>query len=141
MGLDTIVNDILEKARTESEAILNDANAEADKIIAAAQAKSSKHREEQEEAARREVERLKQQEISGANLEVKRAVLNARKDLLDEVYRQAVERLQNLPVDKQSSILEAIIKKHASDGDRIYSNEKDKLLITSISNNEYAGTI
>jgi V/A-type H+-transporting ATPase subunit E len=141
MGLDTIVNDILEKARAESEAILKDAQAEADRIIADAKAEAEAFREEREEAVRREVERLRRQEISGANLEVKRAILNARKDLLDEVYRRAEERLQNLPVDRQSSILETIIRKHASDGDRIYSNERDKLLITSISNHEYAGTI
>lgn len=141
MGLDTIVNDILEKARAESETILSEAKAKAERIIAEAEEKSSKYREEQEDAVRREVERLRQQEISAAKLEVKRAILNARKDLLDEVYRRAVERLQNLPVDKQSRMLEAILEKHASPGDRIYSNERDKLLITSISNHEYAGTI
>jgi len=86
MGLEGIVQDIRAKGKAEADRISTETDQEVSRIIADARARAAEIKHAKEEAARKEIERLRQQELSSAHLEVKRAILNARKELLDEVY-------------------------------------------------------
>ncbi|MCD4704023.1 MAG: V-type ATP synthase subunit E, partial [Methanosarcinaceae archaeon] len=52
-----------------------------------------------------DIERMRRQEISSAKLEVKRAILNARKDALEKVYNYTVDLIATLPDPKQEELL------------------------------------
>ncbi len=141
MGLENITQEILNKAKREAEDIRSEATAEAEKILQQAKEKAEEIKKEREKALEAEIERLRHQEASSASLEAKRQILNAKKELLDTVYKKAVEEISNLPPEKNAELLTTLLKKHASEGSKIYSNEKDRTLVVELSGLEYAGSI
>ncbi|TAN37012.1 MAG: V-type ATP synthase subunit E, partial [Candidatus Methanoperedens sp.] len=99
MGLDAIVEEIKAKGKAEADRIVGETYQEVSRIIADAQSQAAKLKAAKEEAVRKEIERLRQQELSSANLEVKRAMLNARKEILDEAYEASKEAINKLPAE------------------------------------------
>ncbi len=141
MGLDAIVEEISDKGRIEADKIGEEASLEVSKIIAEAEANAVRLKAAKEEAVRKEIDRLRQQELSSANLEVKKAILNARKEILDEVYEDAKESVKKLPAEKNQKLLKSIIEKNQNSNARIYSRTKDRQAIKKLTKLEYAGEI
>ncbi len=141
MGLDAIVEEIRAKGKAEADRISGETYQEVSKIISEAQSQAAKIRTAKEEAVRKEIERLRQQEMSSAHLEVKRAMLNARKELLDEVYENAKDAIQKLPAEKNQNILKSIIGKNENNNARIYSTKKDKATTKKLTKLDYADDI
>lgn len=141
MGLDAIVEEIKAKGRAEADKINQETSLEVSKIIADARAGAAKLKAAKEETLKKELERLKQQELSSANLEVKKAKLNARKEILDLVYEDARESISKLPEQMNQKILRSIIEKNESGNSKIYSRSKDKSIVTQMTKLEYAGEI
>jgi len=132
MGLDAIVEEIKAKGKAEASKINQETSLEVSKIIADARASADKIKAAKQEAVKKEIERIKQQELSSANLEVKKAKLNARKGILDAVYEDAKEKISNLPAEKNQKILKSIIEKNQSGNNKIYSRGKDQPLVSKI---------
>ena len=141
MGLDAIVQEIKAKGKAQAQNITGEADKEAARITAEAQIQAEKIKAAKVEAARKEIDRLRQQELSSANLEVKRSILNARKEVLDEVAQNAKEAVLKLPADKNKALLQSIIAKNQVNNSKIYSNEKDKAIVKKLTKLEYAGEI
>lgn len=141
MGLEAIVEEIKAKGKAEAFKINQETSLEVSKIIADARAGSAKIKAAKEEAVKKEIERIKQQELSSANLEVKKAKLNARKEILDAAYEEAREAILKLPAEKNQMILKSIIEKNQSGNSKIYSREKDKPTVTKLTKLEFAGEI
>ncbi|MDO9097515.1 MAG: V-type ATP synthase subunit E [Candidatus Methanoperedens sp.] len=141
MGLDAIVEEIKAKGRAEANKIGEETSLEVSKILADAEASAARLKAAKEEAARKEIERLRQQELSSANLEIKKAKLNARKEVLDEVYEAAKESVIKLPAEKNQKLLKSIIEKNETNNARIYSKAKDKPVVKKLTKLEYAGEI
>jgi len=141
MGLDAIVEEIKAKGRAEAGKISDETEKEVSKIIADAKAASAKLRTAKEEAVRKEIDRLRHQELSSASLEVKKAALNARKEILDEVYEAAKESVNKLPAEKNQKLLKSIIEKNENNNARVYSRAKDKTVVKKLTKLEYASEI
>ena len=86
MGLESVVNEIREKGQKEAAAIRQETAAEVEKILKAAQTRAEKIKMAANEDVEKQVSHILSQEVSAANLMVKRDLLNAQKSLLDEVY-------------------------------------------------------
>jgi V/A-type H+-transporting ATPase subunit E len=140
MGLEVVVKDVLARGEEEANRIRRDGRDEANAIIAGAEKTSSQIREEKREQTTEQIGRRKNREISSANLEVKRATLNAKKDLLDRVYDEAIEMLATLPEPEREEIIKKLLESQ-TDSTRIFSNENDEALVKRISSLEYGGTI
>ncbi len=141
MGLEAIVEEIKAKGRAEADSIGAVAYQEVSKITADAQSRAAKLKAIKEEGIRKEIERLRQQELSSANLEVKRAMLNARKEVLDEVYSAAKEAVAKLPAEKNQRFLSSIIRKNEANSSRIYSRDPDRATVKKLTKLNYAGQI
>ncbi|MCE8423672.1 MAG: V-type ATP synthase subunit E [Candidatus Methanoperedens sp.] len=141
MGLDKIVQEIKAKGKAEAERIDGEAYKESSQIISDSHIQAEKIKAVKEEAARKEIERLRQQELSSANLEVKRSILNARKEVLDEVAEMAKDAVKELPADKNRKLLELIVEKNQENNSKIYSNEKDMAVVKKLTKLEFAGKI
>jgi V/A-type H+-transporting ATPase subunit E len=141
MGLETIVEEIKAKGRAEADRINAEADKEVSRIIEEAKSRAAKIKTAKQEEVKKEISRLRQQELSSANLEVKRALLNARKEVLDEVYEKARDAIREFPAEKNQRLLKAIIEKNAADNMRIYSNSRDKPVIQKVTKLKYAGEI
>ncbi|MBU4374794.1 MAG: V-type ATP synthase subunit E [Euryarchaeota archaeon] len=141
MGLDAIIEEIKAKGRAEADKISEETSSEVLKIIAEAKANAAVLKAAKEEAVRKEIDRLRQQEVSSANLEAKKAILNARKEILDEVYENAKESVKKLPAEKNQKLLKSIIEKNENNNAKIYSKAKDKPVVKKLTKLEYAGEI
>ena len=132
MGLENVVNDILEQAKTEVAAIEAEAQDEAAAMTDKAKNEAEKILADSKTEVEANIQRRLKQETSSAQLEIKRAALNAKKDVLDSVYQSAKEAISSLAPDKNTSMLKAILDEHGSDGTSVYSNARDAKLVREL---------
>jgi V/A-type H+-transporting ATPase subunit E len=140
MGLEVVVKDVLERGHEEANRIKREGTDEANVIIAAAENTARQILEERREQAVQQIERRKNREISSANLEVKRAILNVKKELLDEVYNESLGALAALSESERETILKKLLESH-TDSKRVFSNKSDESIVRRITHLEYGGTI
>ena len=141
MGLETVVKDIMDFAQKEVSQIDAEADAEISVILDDARQAAKKIMGERLSKAEDDIKKIRQQETSSSNLEVKRAILNARKEVLENVYQQVVEKTATLSPSKNEELLKAIIEKQQCNGSRIYSNRDSEDIVKRLSSLEYAGNI
>ena len=141
MGLENVVNDILEQAKSEVATIEAEAQDEADNIINEAKAKAKTIITESQAKIEADIRRKIKQEKSSAQLEVKRTALNAKKDVLDSVYESAREAISSLSSEKNVKLLKAILDNYGSDGTRVYSNGRDARLVQEMTDLTFMGEI
>jgi V/A-type H+/Na+-transporting ATPase subunit E len=111
MALDNVVDEILESARKDADQILKGAEKEKGVILQqAAEAVSTKQKAQQKETEDA-VKRLRQQEISSAELEEKRIVLNARKEMLDRTFEEANSQISEMSSADKARLYESILEK------------------------------
>jgi V/A-type H+-transporting ATPase subunit E len=140
MGLEVVVKDVLARGEAEANRIRQEGTDEANALIGGAENTARQILEERREQALRQIERRKNREISSANLEVKRAVLNAKKELLDKAYSDALGALAALSESEQETIIKRLLESH-TDSKRVFSNKRDEPMVRRITQLEYGGTI
>ena len=147
MGLENVVSDILKSAKAEVSAIVADQDSEVSSIIEEAKRTGERITGEKIASTEEEATRIRKQEISGANLEVRRMMLNTRKAVLDDTQKQTAERLRELDIE---SLIRSLIRVHSGDATRVYSSRQDQpvverlcdeLLEAKLTKLEYAGNI
>jgi V/A-type H+-transporting ATPase subunit E len=141
MGLENVIEDILQQAKKQVDVINTLADEEVAAINEKAQAKAEKVIKDKQTEVDAQIKRMRIQEISGAHLEVKRAVLNAKKDLLDSVYQSARDSIAAIPTEKNTAMLKAILDKQSSSGSTVYSNARDAALVREMTDLTFAGEI
>ncbi|WP_406656785.1 V-type ATP synthase subunit E [Methanolobus sp. ZRKC2] len=141
MGLETVVKDIMDAAQAEVAQLDSEADAEVSQIIDEAKQSAKKIMGESLAKAEDDIKKIRQQEISSANLEVKRTLLNARKEVLEKVYTQAEESITAFSPEKNKELLKSLIEKYEASGKKIYSNAGSEEIVKELSSLEYAGNI
>ncbi|MEK6911897.1 MAG: V-type ATP synthase subunit E, partial [Candidatus Thermoplasmatota archaeon] len=86
MGLERVVEEILSLGRAEAEEIRKAAQAERERMLQDTRAEGAKLRLQREQEAGADAERHRIQDLARAELESKKIVLAAQKELLDRVY-------------------------------------------------------
>ncbi|MBR1369547.1 ATP synthase subunit E [Methanocalculus chunghsingensis] len=128
MGLEVVAEEIREKGQREATAIRNEANEEAQRIIAAAAEKALLIKQDAETEIERQIGQMMAQEISAANLLVKREVLNAQKEMLDEIYNETKVAISELSETAHAKAVRELLKaivKEIKEG-RVFCNSRDK---------------
>ena len=97
MGLEAVLAEIREKGNKEADAIRAESQQDSDRILSEANRKVAGIKTDAEEALKKQESRIIAQEVSAANLLVKREILNTQKELLDEVYESTRSELARLP--------------------------------------------
>src|SRR2546426_6913846 len=113
MGLEQVVEEVLARGRAEASEIRKAAEAEREKVLQEARAEGAKLLAIREQEARIAAERSRIQELARAELESKRTVLAAQKQVLDEVYSKALQRLAELP--DRDVIVRALLNANVSE--------------------------
>jgi len=141
MGLESVVEDVLGRGRSEVEEIRRAALAERDRILQNARSEGAKLVEIREQEARQAVERLRVQALARAELESKKIVLSAEKGLLDQVYAKVLEKLAVL--EDGAVILQSLLKAQAADWrtGKVYCNERDANAVRAVVGSSFGGTI
>jgi V/A-type H+-transporting ATPase subunit E len=136
IGLKTLVKEIREKARAEAEKLHAESKADLDQILTAAAKRSETIKLTADAEVTKQTAHIVSQEVSAANLLVKRELLNTQKALLDQVYEATRKEIVALPDSFHREAIRTLLaeaKKEIPDG-KIFCNARDmadlKALIT-----------
>jgi V/A-type H+-transporting ATPase subunit E len=104
MALDKVVKDITDSARREADALIERAEEEKKAILGESEEQISKMRKAQEKELEDALKRLRRQEISSAELEAKKIVLNKKKEILDRTFEEALSELSAMPSNDKARV-------------------------------------
>ena len=111
MGLDAVIAEIKEKGRQEADTILQEGSARKDEIMNAASQEVGKIQQTVKDEVEKNLSHIISQEEAAAHLIVKRQVLNAQKDLMDEVYKQSLEKIISMPESFHEKAITSLLRK------------------------------
>jgi V/A-type H+-transporting ATPase subunit E len=134
MGLEAVVEEIRVKGKTEAERIHTASKQETDKILAAAARRAGEIKLAAEAESAKQTRHIIDQEVSAANLLVKRELLNTQKALLDKVYESTRTEIARLPESFHREAIKKLlteVKKEISQG-KIYCNTRDVAAVKAV---------
>ena len=133
MGLEVVVEEIREKAGREATAIRNEANIEAERILLAAAERASLIKQESNTEVERQIGQMTAQDVSAAKLLVKREILNAQKEMLEEVFNTTKAAISALPATFHEKVVRELLKKVAKEikGGIVFCNSRDQHAVES----------
>ena len=127
IGLKTLVKEIRDKARAEAERLHAEAKADTDQILAAAAKRSETIKLTADGEVTKQTAHIVSQEVSAANLLVKRELLNTQKALLDQVYEATRQEVAALPDSFHHEAIRILLtqaKREIPNG-KIFCNARD----------------
>jgi V/A-type H+-transporting ATPase subunit E len=128
MGLEVVIEEIREKGRKEADQVRQETQEEVRSILAAAQERAAKIKLAADQETERQTSHIMNQEVSAANLVVKRQLLNTQKDLLDQVYQTALSKIAALPEDFHRGAMKHLLSKAKSEIPEgiVHCNQRDR---------------
>ena len=111
MGLDAVIAEIKDKGRKEADTIVQDGSGRKDEIMKAAGLEVEKIQQIVKGDVEKNLSHIISQEEAAAHLIVKRQVLNAQKDLMDQVYKQALDKITSMPESFHEEAITSLLKK------------------------------
>lgn len=121
-----IIDKIIAEAEEAAKAILAKGQKEADAILKAGQDKVDKEMDVFDRNAQAEAEKASAKEISGAEMQAKKAVLEAKQNILAEVIAEAEKRLLSLEDEEYAKVIGGMLERlDKSLGTEIILSPKD----------------
>jgi V/A-type H+/Na+-transporting ATPase subunit E len=111
MGLETVKEEIIRSAKAEEKAILAGAKKESNKIKNDTEKKIEEYEKLSEKEADREIEVIKGQFHATAELENRKQILEAKKQVIEEVFSAVKKNLSSLDNKTRESYLKTLIAK------------------------------
>ncbi len=135
MTLDKVVDEIIDKAKADANALKKEGKNEATSILKKAKANASEIEDNATDYAKGVIEAMEKKELASAKLQCKRIELDSRKEIIDKVFDKLRQKVMVLDDKTKKKIYEKMIKKAVREMDAkyIYINPKDKSLVKSIS--------
>jgi V/A-type H+/Na+-transporting ATPase subunit E len=134
MALDEVINNITESAQAKAGELIQEAEKEKATILKQADDKVTAKRLAQQKELEVALKRLKQQEISSAELEAKRIILNAKKDVLDKSFQVALSSLLNMDEGNRGRMYRKILDggKAVIESPKVYCPRGESKLISGV---------
>ena len=111
MGLEAVIEEIRDKGKREADRIRQETQAERSAILSTAQEKAERIKIAADQDVERQTAHIMNQEVSSANLVVKRLLLNTQKELLDTVYETALSTIESLEGNFHRDALKSLLTK------------------------------
>ena len=119
MSKENIVNRIVEDAQKEAETIVAAAEKRASEILFVAEEKAQKERRETEKEVAEKIKEIEERKQATARLDGAKILLAAKRSVIDGVYAQALERLVSLGKEDTLSLSAALLSGYADEGDTV----------------------
>jgi V/A-type H+-transporting ATPase subunit E len=131
MGLDKVVENILRRGEERKQEILRQGEQERDATTSQTSEQIEEHRKKSEQRTASMIAQMEQQELSSAELESKKSLLSAQRQVMEDLKAQVLSDIAHYPDDKKIALYGKLIKKARSElGDcYVYSNASDKGLL------------
>jgi V/A-type H+-transporting ATPase subunit E len=143
MGLDKVVEEILRRGEEKKQEIIRLGEKERDELVGQADKKIADNRQKSEKKAETTIVQMEQQELSSAELESKKALLAAQRQVMEDLKQQVLDALGGYPAEKKKKLyakLAARARKELGEC-YVYSNREDKAVLQLPSGVTDAGTI
>ncbi len=131
MGLDELKQELLKKAEDEAKNLIAQGREEEKKIIKEVEEKIITYKSAVEDDLKKEIIIMEKKIIASSELEVKRTILQTKKELIETVFDQLKQKIRKLDDDKREEHLKKLIKKIKNEIEisRIYCKETDMKFI------------
>jgi V/A-type H+/Na+-transporting ATPase subunit E len=134
IGLEALVKEIREKGTDEAAKIQAEAKVDSDQILATAAKRSETIKLTADTEVQKQTSHLISQEVSAANLLVKRELLNTQKALLDQVYEATRKEIIGLPETFHREAIKKLLteaKKEIPSG-QVFCNARDVAALKAV---------
>ena len=127
MGLETVKEEVLGNAKSKADSMQNEARKEAARIMDDAKRKVDLMREKSENEIKKIMESIKRQEVSFAEMENKKTVMESKKEVLQKLFDSVKEKLEEMDEKKKEAILKKLLDKTKKEMEiaTIYCSKKD----------------
>jgi len=131
MGLEKVVEDILRRGEEKSSEIVGLGEKERDEQIHQAEIKAAEERQNTERRTQVIIAQMEQQELSSAELESKRSLLEAQRQVMESLKEQVLAELENYPEQKRKRLYSRLVQKAKKELGtcKVYSTKADKELL------------
>lgn len=119
MSKEDIVNRIISDAESEAADILKSASSRAGEIIAAAERHAFLERSETEAEVGERAKRISDGKAAAARLDSAKILLAEKRRVIEEIYAQALKKLQTLGEKESVALLQRLLEENAEEGDEI----------------------
>ena len=128
MGLEVVKQEILNSAKAQADAMIAEARKEAQRLVKEAEKKMQELKEKSDADTKRQTDLIKRQEVASAELESKKMLLDAKKQIIDKVFADARKKLEELNEKKKEILIKKLLDKTKNDIEMayIYCNKKDE---------------
>jgi len=143
MGLEKVIQDILQRGDAKKQEIVSLGEKERDVQVRAAEKKAREERVKASARVEAALSQMEQQELSSAELEAKRVLLEAERKVMEELKEQVLDELSKYPADRRKKMYAKLVdsaKKELVSG-LVYSNKADKPLLQLPSGMTFGGFI
>lgn len=143
MGLEVVVNEIIQEGRKEADAIEREGLEEAKAILEDARSKAQAILEKSENEAERDAERIRTQETARVEFEAKRRVLTAKRALWERLRKETLQGLAQLDDERRERYLQTLLENARKEIPQgvIHVREADKPLVGDPSGFEVQGDL
>ncbi|MGB2825355.1 MAG: V-type ATP synthase subunit E family protein [Thermoplasmata archaeon] len=143
MGLEKLIEDILRKGEERAQEIIRQGERERDEPVRSADAEMKTDRERAQKRAEAQITQLEQHELSSAELESRKMLLSAQREVLEDLRERILAELAVYPEDKKQMLYAKLFSKAEGIlGDcYVYSNKADSALLKRSPRVASGGTI
>lgn len=126
MNAEAITLKILEDARAQAAQVLRDAHQRADELQAQGDAQIEARRLESEAQAEKQADELRDRMLRMAELDQKKALLAAKREVIDQAFEDAGRRMEEMDGAAKKAFMGKLLLGSAEGGEEIIPDEKDR---------------
>jgi V/A-type H+-transporting ATPase subunit E len=143
MSLNKVVDEILRKGGEKKAEVISAGERERDELITDADKRIAESRAKAEATITSAIAQMEQQEVSSAELESKKALLMARKSMMDLLKEHSLSRIAELPPERRKKLYSKLMAKAKKELGEcyVYSNRADTSMLSLPPGLKSGGTI
>jgi V/A-type H+-transporting ATPase subunit E len=133
MGLERLVKEIESEVQKNTSSIIAKARKEAEEIISSAEKQAKEILKKEEQLVEEQARELRKSEKAALNLLLKKAELNAKKEITEQIIELVKQKIVSF--NDKKPLLKSLIekaKKELGNAKFVYSNESEKQLVKEI---------
>ena len=127
MGLEIVKEEIIREAKNQEQSLVEEARNETVRIMNEAEKEVTEMKEKNYAETKRVIDIIKKQELASAELENKKMLLEAKKQLIESVFSEVKENLEKLDGGKREDYIKKLLEKAKNDieVENVYCDEQD----------------
>ena len=131
MGLEAVKEEIIRAAKEQESALIAEARKEASRIMREAEKKIDETKEKSDLETKKISDTIKRQDLAAAEMENKKMLLEAKKQIIEAVFADARKKLEAFDDKKREAYIKKLLDKAKKEIDLgyVYCNRKDSKFV------------